>query len=291
MPREIKIETCKPIDKVVGAFTPYNEVMEEDKCPTAEKMRKEFPELFKKQTDEIKGDQSHKRTPVEAKYNGIEAAKPQTDFDEYEDDSDVFETKPKSVLKEYQKDIIENELKKKYSENVLTPEEEKTIKEKFAQEKTDKVIKQIEDLAKEYVPGENVDKTKKINDLEFIRKVAMSFGLEKYFVPIDRIEKEVYEEPICEVKLKKELTFEDIAKELVELHNRKNSDYGNAAHQSYLEFGIISYVIRLNDKLNRLKSLTKPGATMKVQDESIIDTLKDLAAYAIMAIESLNPKI
>ena len=82
--------------------------------------------------------------------------------------------------------------------------------------------------------------------------------------------------------------FEDIAKELVELHRRKNNDYGDAAHQSYKEFGITSYVIRLNDKLNRLKALTKPGTTMKVQDESIIDTLKDLAAYAIMAIESLS---
>ena len=74
----------------------------------------------------------------------------------------------------------------------------------------------------------------------------------------------------------------------MDLHAKKNKDYGNAAHQSYKEFGITSYVIRLNDKLNRLKALTKPGATMKVQDESIIDTLKDLAAYAIMAIESLS---
>ena len=69
---------------------------------------------------------------------------------------------------------------------------------------------------------------------------------------------------------------------------RKNKDYGNAADASYREFGLISYVIRLNDKMKRLKSLTKPGAEQKVKSESIEDTLMDLAAYAIMAIESMR---
>lgn len=274
MSKEIKIErstrNCddKSLDKVTGAFTPHNEVMEEDKCPTAERMRKEFPELSK---------------------------------NVYEDVSDIFETKPKSksVLKEYQKDITKNIVKKKFSESVLTPEEEGALKEKFVQEKTDEIMKQIEALTKEYIPGENVDKTKKINDLDLIRTVATLFGLKKCFEPTEQInehKKETYVKPMCEVKFEPgeqppvyaEVTFEDIANELIELHRRKNNDYGDAAHQSYKEFGITSYIIRLNDKMNRLKALTKPGATMKVQDESIIDTLKDLAAYAIMAIESLS---
>ena len=46
---------------------------------------------------------------------GVERAKPLTDLDEYEDDSDIFEMKPKSVLKEYQKDVVENDIKKKLS--------------------------------------------------------------------------------------------------------------------------------------------------------------------------------
>ena len=251
--------------------------------------------------NEFKGDQSHKQIPVGEKFNGVEVVKPQTDLDEYEDDTQG-ETKPCSVLKEYQKDIVENDIKKKLSKNILTPEEEEALKEKFVQEKTDEIMKQIEDLRKEYVPGENVDKTKKINDMDLIIRVAKLFGLDKYFAAADQdkveeaLKKETYVKPMCEVKFEPgeqppvytEITFEDIAKELVELHRRKNNDYGDAAHQSYKEFGITSYVIRLNDKMNRLKALTKPGATMKVQDESIIDTLKDLAAYAIMAIESLS---
>ena len=40
--------------------------------------------------------------------------------------------------------------------------------------------------------------------------------------------------------------------------------------------------IRLDDKLNRLKSLAKNQA--QVQDESIRDTLLDLANYAIMTV-------
>ena len=82
--------------------------------------------------------------------------------------------------------------------------------------------------------------------------------------------------------------FNGICQDLMALHAKKNKDYGNAADASYREFGLVSYVIRLNDKMNRLKSLTKPGAEQEVKAESIEDTLMDLAAYAIMAIESLR---
>ena len=86
----------------------------------------------------------------------------------------------------------------------------------------------------------------------------------------------------------REYSFDDILWKLRDIHARKNHDYGNAAHESYKEFGIISYVIRLNDKMKRLKSLTKPGVEQQVADEKIEDTLMDLAAYAIMAIESIH---
>ena len=41
--------------------------------------------------------------------------------------------------------------------------------------------------------------------------------------------------------------------------------------------------IRLEDKLNRLKALTRAG-NQQVNDESIDDTLMDLANYAIMTL-------
>ena len=46
--------------------------------------------------------------------------------------------------------------------------------------------------------------------------------------------------------------------------------------------------IRLGDKLNRLESLTINKNSQQVSDESIRDTLMDLANYAIMTIIELE---
>ena len=102
--------------------------------------------------------------------------------------------------------------------------------------------------------------------------------------------KEEYVAPECKIVEEGVIPgdFDGICKDLMALHARKNKDYGNAAHESYKEFGLISYVIRLNDKMKRLKTLTKPGVEQEVKSESIEDTLMDLAAYAIMAIESMR---
>jgi hypothetical protein len=47
--------------------------------------------------------------------------------------------------------------------------------------------------------------------------------------------------------------------------------------------------IRLSDKLNRFKTLTKTNS-QEVKDESIRDTLVDLANYAIMTIMEMDRK-
>jgi hypothetical protein len=49
-----------------------------------------------------------------------------------------------------------------------------------------------------------------------------------------------------------------------------------------LKFGTTAYLVRMYDKLNRLYALTQKGANARVTDESIHDTLKDLANYAIL---------
>lgn len=69
---------------------------------------------------------------------------------------------------------------------------------------------------------------------------------------------------------------------LTDLYTRKNHDYGDSFAKSYQEWGLAMPCIRLDDKLNRLKSLAKNSA--QVQDESIRDTLLDLANYAIMTV-------
>ena len=69
---------------------------------------------------------------------------------------------------------------------------------------------------------------------------------------------------------------------LTDLYARKNHDYGDSFAKSYREWGLAMPCIRLDDKLNRLKSLAKNPA--QVRDESIRDTLIDLANYAIMTV-------
>lgn len=76
--------------------------------------------------------------------------------------------------------------------------------------------------------------------------------------------------------------FEELIKEMLELYKAKNSDYGDSFGETYRDLGIISSVTRIVDKVNRLKSLTTKE--QKVNDESIRDTLIDLANYAVMMI-------
>ena len=79
------------------------------------------------------------------------------------------------------------------------------------------------------------------------------------------------------------ITFADITKEMVSLQEKKNKDYGNSFEQTLDEFGLIAGVIRLNDKMNRVKQLCK-SQKQEVKDEKIEDTLIDLANYAIMTL-------
>lgn len=75
---------------------------------------------------------------------------------------------------------------------------------------------------------------------------------------------------------------EEICKELHALYEKKNHDYGDSFHFTFMEEGYAMPRIRLSDKLNRFKALSKSGE-QKV-DESMRDTLIDLANYAIMTV-------
>lgn len=80
-----------------------------------------------------------------------------------------------------------------------------------------------------------------------------------------------------------------ICDEMNKLYEQKNKDYGDSFSKGFEEYGLTMPCIRLEDKLNRLKSLVK-NSNLEVKDESIIDTLKDLANYSIMTIIELEAK-
>lgn len=81
-------------------------------------------------------------------------------------------------------------------------------------------------------------------------------------------------------------SFMDITTNMAKTYAAKNHDYGNSFEQSCNKFGIIASVVRLGDKMNRIESLAIKKA--EVKDESIKDTLLDLANYAIMTVMWLN---
>lgn len=84
---------------------------------------------------------------------------------------------------------------------------------------------------------------------------------------------------------------ESLCKELHDLYSKKNHDYGDSFHQTFVEEGLAMSRIRLRDKLNRFTILTKQVDGFfhcAVSDESIRDTLLDLANYALMTIIELD---
>jgi hypothetical protein len=73
---------------------------------------------------------------------------------------------------------------------------------------------------------------------------------------------------------------------LHEVYIAKNHDYGDSVHDTYNKYGIISFLVRLEDKLNRARTLSKN--TQLVNDEKLRDTLLDMANYALLAILEID---
>src|SRR5688500_16947624 len=83
--------------------------------------------------------------------------------------------------------------------------------------------------------------------------------------------------------------FRELLKELGELHDRKQEDYGAendpfANVRSSEEWGVPPWVgalIRMNDKVKRLQAFARKGS---LTNESVEDSLKDIPVYALIAL-------
>lgn len=84
------------------------------------------------------------------------------------------------------------------------------------------------------------------------------------------------------------VAFNTVANELMALYARKNHDYGNSFADTWRKLGPISGITRISDKFNRLCNLMAAKGKQQVKDESIEDTLSDLACYSIMAMIELR---
>lgn len=88
--------------------------------------------------------------------------------------------------------------------------------------------------------------------------------------------KEDYEKDVKE--------FEKLTTQMLETFKKKRNDYGPSSRLTYNLFGPDSMAVRMFDKLLRFANLTTEGHETKVKDESVIDTLVDLANYALIAV-------
>lgn len=84
-------------------------------------------------------------------------------------------------------------------------------------------------------------------------------------------------------------TFEDIYNELTRLQEAKGQDYGSetdplANIRASEMFGLPAWlgsIVRANDKVNRIATFARRGTLVH---ESVEDSLRDLAVYAIHAL-------
>ena len=84
---------------------------------------------------------------------------------------------------------------------------------------------------------------------------------------------------------------EELHQELLDyihkLYITKNSDYGDSVHDTYKKYGLTSFFVRMEDKLNRARTLDMKKS-QEVVDEKLEDTLLDLANYAILSVIELK---
>lgn len=102
--------------------------------------------------------------------------------------------------------------------------------------------------------------------------------LNGYCTPDD--EKEKYRYDRQEELTKDEQVFKEITEQMLQTYIKKNRDYGGAFERGMERDGIISALTRMYDKLDRLHSLKDKDP--EVVEETVEDTLMDLANYAIM---------
>lgn len=75
--------------------------------------------------------------------------------------------------------------------------------------------------------------------------------------------------------------FLRIALENVLLMDRKQCDYGSKNISDFGKFGVL---VRMNDKLQRIKNLFGTGKRKRAINESMQDSFRDISNYAIIFI-------
>lgn len=84
----------------------------------------------------------------------------------------------------------------------------------------------------------------------------------------------------------KEQKFKNICNELLDTYIKKNADYGDSFAKLFKKRGMSYPLIHFEEKINRIEALQQK--TNEVPNETYIDSLKDLANYAILTLIEID---
>ena len=82
--------------------------------------------------------------------------------------------------------------------------------------------------------------------------------------------------------------FKEITDKMCDIYKQKNSDYGSSFSKLFKKCGMTYAYGHLAEKIERIDSLSNNEA--KVQGESMIDSLYDLANYSILTIMEIEKR-
>lgn len=84
----------------------------------------------------------------------------------------------------------------------------------------------------------------------------------------------------------KENIFSSICDDMLKTYIAKNKDYGNSFEILFKKYGMTYPIIHMQEKLNRIEALQEKEN--EVSGETYVDSLKDLANYAILTLVELE---
>ena len=80
--------------------------------------------------------------------------------------------------------------------------------------------------------------------------------------------------------------FAKVTKQMLEITAKKSNDYASDddPFRNFREFGELGILVRMSDKFSRLRTALYDRKDMAVSDETVEDTILDLATYAILLL-------
>lgn len=83
--------------------------------------------------------------------------------------------------------------------------------------------------------------------------------------------------------------YQETLNQMAETFYLKNERYGDSFTQTMDDYGLVTSIIRVTDKFNRMKTLFQ-NRELDEDDEPIMDTMLDMANYLAMTIAYLKSR-